>query len=98
MNEPARTMSTSSRAVDYEALEATTSIENITKDELNREILRSLREDANLSHLQLCTVDDFVLGVEEGDYVPSRHTPYTGIYLLPSPRGRDERSELDTAT
>ena len=27
----------------------------------------------------------------------STHT-YTGIYLLPSPRGRDERSELDTAT
>ena len=75
MNEPARTMSSSSsssRAVDYEALEATTSIEDITEDELNREILRSLSDDdAKLSHLRLCSLNDLeVNGAEDGDYHP----------------------------
>jgi len=36
-------------------------------------------------------------GIDEAHDHVRGHT-YTGIYLLPSPRGRDERSELDTAT
>ncbi|EJK48051.1 hypothetical protein THAOC_33184 [Thalassiosira oceanica] len=46
----------SSQAVDCNALEATTSIEDITEDKLNRDILRRLKND-ELSALWLCRPD-----------------------------------------
>ena len=51
-------MSSSTNTVDYDALAATTSIEDITEDAKNQEILRSLRDDdVNLSRLYLCKRD-----------------------------------------
>ena len=45
----------SSRAVDYDALEATTAIEDITDDAENQEVLRLLRDDdGGLSGLYIC--------------------------------------------
>ncbi|EJK48926.1 hypothetical protein THAOC_32239, partial [Thalassiosira oceanica] len=55
----------SSPAVDYDALEAKTSIEEITVDELNQDTLRSLKKD-ELSDLWLC---DPGMAEEHGDYV-----------------------------
>ena len=57
----------SSHEVDYDALGATTSVEEITENERNRDILRSLKDD-NLPALWICAPDlandheDYVLG------------------------------------
>ena len=66
------TMSTPESPVDYDDLVATTSIEGITEDETNREILLLLRDNiSSLYALSLCSednVDAFVDGY--GDYHP----------------------------
>ena len=57
----------SSQAVDYDALAATTSVEEITENEINRDTLRTLKSD-NLPTLRLCwpgqarSCGDYVLG------------------------------------
>ena len=57
-----------SSSVDYDALEATTSIEDITEDELNRDTLRSLRDDdGDTSRLRLCSEE---YADEPGEYHP----------------------------
>ena len=54
--------------LDYDALEATTSIEDITEDELNRDTLRSLRDDdGDTSRLRLCSEE---YADEPGEYHP----------------------------
>ena len=55
-----------SLSVDYDALAATTSIEDITDDELNREALRLLRDDdADFQCLSICYMAD-----QPGEYHP----------------------------
>ena len=64
-------MTSSSRAVDYDALAATTSIKDMVEDELNRWTLASLKQDDKhydyLSRLRLCSEDN---AVNHGDYHP----------------------------
>ena len=60
----------SSRAVDYDALEATTAIEDITDDAENQEVLRLLRDDdGGLSGLYIC---EDAYGNNLGDYRPCK--------------------------
>jgi len=55
-----------SLSVDYDALEATTRIEDITDDRVNQDTLRSLRDDDDLSCLHIC--EDGTC--EPGEYYP----------------------------
>ena len=55
-----------SRAVDYDALEATTSIEDVTDDAENQDTLRWLRDDDG-DPSRLCICDD---ACERGEYHP----------------------------
>ncbi|EJK58484.1 hypothetical protein THAOC_21383, partial [Thalassiosira oceanica] len=57
----------SSQAVDYDDLEATTNIEEITGDELNQNTLRSLKKD-ELSSLWLCARGLAPDVYEDGEY------------------------------
>jgi len=64
--EKAQTMSPSKKT-DYDALEATTRIEDITNDEVNQDTLQSLKDDdGELCRLSLVSEDV----VDEGDYHP----------------------------
>ena len=60
----------SAREVDYDALVATTSVEEITENERNRDILRSLKND-ELPALWLCAPH---LAEDPEDYVPGDST------------------------
>ena len=59
----------SSRETYYDALEATTNIEDMTGDEGNQDILRSLRDD-RLSSLIICQ-GEYLYGLE-GEYILSQ--------------------------
>ena len=59
-----------SLAVDYDALEATTSIEDIAEDELNRDTLRRLLRDDNTNLSSLCLCNEFDQDSWPGDYCP----------------------------
>ncbi|EJK48914.1 hypothetical protein THAOC_32252 [Thalassiosira oceanica] len=74
----------SSQAVDCNALEATTSIEDITGNEHNRDILRALQKD-ELFQLWLCTPD---LSTECDDYElgSSRELEWLGHFVKKSTR------------
>ena len=67
-------MASSKEAADYDALEATTSIEDMTDNEDNQWTLRSLKNnDKDLSRLRLCSSEDsHDRDVDEvyGDYFP----------------------------
>ncbi|EJK51644.1 hypothetical protein THAOC_29165, partial [Thalassiosira oceanica] len=74
----------SSQAVDCNILEATTSIEDITENEHNRDILRTLQND-ELSELWLCTQG---LDMEYGEYGlgSSRELDWLGHFAKKSTR------------
>ncbi|EJK52647.1 hypothetical protein THAOC_28058, partial [Thalassiosira oceanica] len=77
--------SMSSQAVDCNALEATTSIEEITGDEHKRDILRSLQND-EISQLWLCNPDLATGDCEEYELGSSRELDWLGHFAKKSTR------------
>ena len=65
----------SSQEVDYDALAATTSVEEMSENECNWDTLRSLKND-DLSALCLCTPE--YLANDRGDYVPDGSRSWDG--------------------